>query len=161
MLFLAVVAGVAALDWAAIGQVDCFSRSVRYPSTTVDAVVSPRSVSSGLASLSAGVSELFDRGRVLQSVVEMHGGYLLLMSVGDGSQLAVAASADWDIRRVGYEMAVLVERVGSEVEALPTTVVRSSLDKFVLGSSRTQSITRATDAACSKVEARQAWSFGG
>ncbi|MFD7008032.1 roadblock/LC7 domain-containing protein [Rhodococcus jostii] len=86
-------------------------------------------VSSGLASLSAGVSELFDRGRVLQSVVEMHGGYLLLMSVGDGSQLAVVAAADCDIRQVGYEMAVLVERVGSEVEALPTTAggVRSPM----------------------------------
>ena len=84
-------------------------------------------ISSGLASLSAGVSELFDRGRVLQSVVEMDGGYLLLMSVGDGSQLAVAASADCDIRQVGYEMAVLVERVGSEVEALPTTSVRSPM----------------------------------
>ena len=82
-------------------------------------------VSSGLASLSASAAQLFDRGAVLQSVVEMDGGFLLLMSVGDGSQLAVLAAAGCDIRQVGYEMAVLVERVGSEVQALPVTAGRS------------------------------------
>ena len=40
----------------------------------------------------------------------MNGGYLLLTSVGDGSRLALLASADCDIRQIGYEMAVLVER---------------------------------------------------
>ncbi|EKT80800.1 hypothetical protein WSS_A20479 [Rhodococcus opacus M213] len=49
------------------------------------------------------------------------------MSVGDGSQLAVLASADCDIRQIGYEMAVLVERVGSEVQALPTSAVRQPI----------------------------------
>lgn len=82
-------------------------------------------VSSGLASLSASAAQLFDRGAVLQSVVEMDGGFLLLMSVGDGSQLAVLAAAGCDIHQVGYEMAVLVERVGSEVQALPVTAGRS------------------------------------
>ncbi|WAM19727.1 roadblock/LC7 domain-containing protein [Rhodococcus sp. JS3073] len=82
-------------------------------------------VTSGLASLSAGVSSLFDGGGVLQSVVEMHHGYLLLMSVGDGSQLAALTTAECDIRQVGYEMAVLVERVGSEIDAMPRSAVRS------------------------------------
>jgi predicted regulator of Ras-like GTPase activity (Roadblock/LC7/MglB family) len=84
-------------------------------------------VSSGLASLSASAAELFARGTVMQSVIEMHGGYLLLMRVGDGSQLAVLAAADCEIRQVGYEMAVLVERVGSEIEVPLTSVqVRSN-----------------------------------
>lgn len=83
-------------------------------------------VSAGLSSLSVSAADLFDRGAVLQSVVEMNGGYLLLMSVGDGSQLAVLASADCDIRQIGYEMALLVERVGSEVQALPSTAVRQA-----------------------------------
>lgn len=67
-------------------------------------------VAAGLASLAAGAADLFDRGMVAQSVVEMPNGYLLLMSVGDGSQLAVLAVADCDSRQVGYEMALLVER---------------------------------------------------
>ena len=81
-------------------------------------------VTSGLASLSTGVSTLFEGGRVLQSVVEMHHGYLLLMSVGDGSQLAALTTAECDIGQVGYEMAVLVERVGAEIDALPRAAAR-------------------------------------
>lgn len=68
-------------------------------------------VTSGLASLSAGAAQLFDGGRVLQSVVEMDHGYVLIMQVGDGSQLATLASKSCDIGQVGYEMALLVERV--------------------------------------------------
>src|SRR3954449_11587754 len=45
-------------------------------------------VSSGMASLSAGATQLFDGGHVMQSIVEMEHGYLLLMRVGDGSNLA-------------------------------------------------------------------------
>ena len=74
-------------------------------------------VSSGLASLSTGAAQLFDGGEVLQSVVEMANGYLLLMRVGDGSHLAALASTSCDIGQVGYEMAVLVERVGAVVKS--------------------------------------------
>jgi predicted regulator of Ras-like GTPase activity (Roadblock/LC7/MglB family) len=74
-------------------------------------------VSSGLASLSTGAAQLFDGGEVLQSVVEMENGYLLLMGVGDGSHLAALASTSCDIGQVGYEMAVLVERVGAVVKS--------------------------------------------
>lgn len=74
-------------------------------------------VSSGLASLSTGAAQLFDGGQVLQSVVEMENGYLLLMRVGDGSHLATLATASCDIGQVGYEMAILVERVGGVVKS--------------------------------------------
>ena len=74
-------------------------------------------VGSGLASLSTGAAQLFDGGEVLQSVVEMENGYLLLMRVGDGSHLAALASTSCDIGQVGYEMAVLVERVGAVVKS--------------------------------------------
>ncbi|MDG3009253.1 dynein regulation protein LC7 [Rhodococcus sp. D2-41] len=82
-------------------------------------------VTSGLASLSAGVSNLFDGGGVLQSVVEMQHGYLLLMSVGDGSHLAVLTSSSCDIGQVGYEMAMLVDRVGASVQANPRVTLGS------------------------------------
>ncbi|CAJ1502471.1 roadblock/LC7 domain-containing protein [[Mycobacterium] kokjensenii] len=74
-------------------------------------------VASGLASLATGAAQLFEGGRVLQSVVEMEQGYLLLMRVGDGSHLATLASASCDIGQIGYEMAVLVERVGAVVQS--------------------------------------------
>ena len=76
-------------------------------------------VTSGLASLSVGVANLFDGGAVLQSVVEMDRGYLLLMSVGDGSYLAVLTNTSCDIGQVGYEMALLADRVGTAVQATP------------------------------------------
>src|SRR5918995_6186796 len=74
-------------------------------------------VSSGLASLAVGAARLFDGGAVLQTVVEMEHGYLLLMSVGDGSHLAVLTQDSADIGQVGYEMALLVERVGRMIQA--------------------------------------------
>src|SRR5581483_10903714 len=74
-------------------------------------------VSSGLASLSTGAAQLFEGGQVLQSVVEMQHGYLLLMRVGDGSHLAALAATSCDIGQIGYEMAILVERVGGVVQS--------------------------------------------
>ncbi len=74
-------------------------------------------VSSGLASLAVGAARLFEGGAVLQTVVEMEHGYLMLMSVGDGSNLAVLTEDSADIGQVGYEMALLVDRVGRSVQA--------------------------------------------
>ena len=74
-------------------------------------------VSSGVASLAVGAARLFEGGAVLQTVVEMEHGYLMLMSVGDGSNLAVLTHDSADIGQVGYEMALLVERVGRTVQA--------------------------------------------
>jgi predicted regulator of Ras-like GTPase activity (Roadblock/LC7/MglB family) len=76
-------------------------------------------VTSGLASLAVGVATLFEGGSVLQSVIEMDHGYLLLMAVGDGSYLAVLTNTSCDIGQVGYEMALLVDRVGPSVQATP------------------------------------------
>lgn len=78
-------------------------------------------VSSGMASLSAGAAQLFDGGRVMQSVVEMQNGYLLLMRVGDGSNLATLAARSCDIGQIGYEMAILVERVGAVIQSARRT----------------------------------------
>lgn len=74
-------------------------------------------VTAGLASLATGAAQLFDGGKVMQSIVEMQRGYLLVMSVGNGSHIAVLANKQHDIGRIGYEMALLVDRVGSVVSA--------------------------------------------
>src|SRR3984893_5424711 len=88
--------------------------SERLPKERADQLAA---VSSGLASLANGAAQLFDGGQVLQSVVEMQNGYLLLMQVGDVSHLATLAATSCDIGQIGYEMAVLVERVGNVVQS--------------------------------------------
>ncbi|MEV6767548.1 roadblock/LC7 domain-containing protein [Nocardia sp. NPDC051030] len=78
-------------------------------------------VTAGLASLATGAAQLFEGGKVMQSIVEMQRGYLLVMTVGNGSHLAVLANKQHDIGRIGYEMALLVDRVGSVVQATART----------------------------------------
>src|SRR5690625_4993415 len=70
-------------------------------------------VVSGLASLTVGASLILDAGGVQQTLVEMTNGFLLVMAVGDGAHLAVLSAAGSDLGQVGYEMALLVERVGA------------------------------------------------
>ncbi|MCU1679623.1 MAG: roadblock/LC7 family protein [Amycolatopsis sp.] len=73
-------------------------------------------IASGLSSLALGTAELFTAGRVVQSVIEMEQGFLMLMNVGDGSNLVVLANPGCDIGLVGYEMTLLVDRVGKMVD---------------------------------------------
>ncbi|MDQ3406012.1 MAG: roadblock/LC7 domain-containing protein [Actinomycetota bacterium] len=72
-------------------------------------------VASGLVSLTAGAARCFEAGGVNQTVVEMDRGYLFLMSISDGSCLAVLAAPNCDIGLVAYEMTLLVERVGQQM----------------------------------------------
>ncbi|MEV6718136.1 MULTISPECIES: roadblock/LC7 domain-containing protein [Lentzea] len=72
-------------------------------------------VSSGLVSLNIGAARCFEAGEVKQTVVEMERGYLFLMSISDGSCLAVLAAPNCDIGLIGYAMTRLVERVGLQL----------------------------------------------
>ena len=81
-----------------------------FPADRVDQLAA---VTSGLASLTQGASRVFEGGAVTQTVVEMQRGVLIVMAISDGSSLAVLAAADCDMGLVAYEMALLVERVGS------------------------------------------------
>ena len=72
-------------------------------------------VASGLVSLAQGAARCFDAGRVVQTVVELERGIMLLMSISDGSCLAVLAAPTCDIGLVGYEMTLLVDRVGQQL----------------------------------------------
>ena len=69
-------------------------------------------VASGLISLTQGAARCFEAGEVVQTVVEMERGIVLLMSISDGSCLATLAAPNCDIGLVGYEMTLLVDRVG-------------------------------------------------
>ena len=83
--------------------------SDRVPRDTADQLAA---VASGLVSLTQGAARCFDAGGVVQTVVEMDRGIVLLMSISDGSCLAVLASPSCDIGLIGYEMTLLVDRVG-------------------------------------------------
>jgi uncharacterized protein len=69
-------------------------------------------IASGVASLSQGAARCFNGGLVRQTVVEMERGLLFVMAISDGSCLAVLAASSCDVGVVGYQMAVLVVRVG-------------------------------------------------
>src|SRR5690606_11207922 len=69
-------------------------------------------VASGLVSLTQGAARCFEAGAVTETVVEMELGVMVLMSISDGSCLAVLAAPNCDIGQVAYEMTLLVDRVG-------------------------------------------------
>lgn len=69
-------------------------------------------VTSGLTSLTAGAARHMGAGNVNQVIVEMDGGYLFVTTVSEGSALAVMCGAECDIGLIGYEMSMLVARIG-------------------------------------------------
>lgn len=83
--------------------------SARLPIDRADQLAA---VASGLVSLTHGASRCFEAGPVKETVVEMERGILLLMSISDGSSLAVLAAPACDIGQIAYEMTMLVDRVG-------------------------------------------------
>lgn len=70
-------------------------------------------IASGLLSLTSGAARCFEAGQVTETIVEMQMGSLIQMGISDGSCLTVLASPHCDMGMVAYEMAMLVERVGT------------------------------------------------
>ncbi|MFD1151891.1 roadblock/LC7 domain-containing protein [Saccharothrix hoggarensis] len=123
--FVARVAGVAhAIVVSADGLL--LASSERLP---IDRAEQLAAVASGLVSLNLGAARCFEAGDVKQTVVEMERGYLFLMSISDGSCLAVLAAPNCDIGLIGYAMARLVERVGVQL----TPEIRSQLHVAMRG----------------------------
>lgn len=85
------------------------STSARLPVDRADQLAA---VASGLVSLTSGAARCFEAGPVRETVVEMERGVMIVMSISDGSSLAVLAAPRCDIGQVAYEMTLLVDRVG-------------------------------------------------
>ncbi|MGH3565194.1 MAG: roadblock/LC7 domain-containing protein [Pseudonocardia sp.] len=85
-------------------------------------------ITSGVISLAQGAARCFEAGGVIQTIIEMEHGIVALMSISDGSCLAVLASPTCDIGLIGYEMTLLVDRVGQ----LLTPELRTELQGSVL-----------------------------
>lgn len=123
--FVSRVAGVAhAIVVSADGLL--LASSSRLP---LDRAEQLAAVASGLVSLNLGAARCFEAGDVKQTVVEMERGYLFLMSISDGSCLAVLAAPNCDIGLIGYAMTRLVERVGVQL----TPEIRSRLHVAMRG----------------------------
>ncbi|MEM7096439.1 MAG: roadblock/LC7 domain-containing protein [Actinomycetota bacterium] len=69
-------------------------------------------VTAGLASLTRGAAEMFNMEGVEQVLIEMTRGHMFISTISDGSSLAVLADKRADLGMVGYEMALMVDRVG-------------------------------------------------
>ncbi|MBO0837778.1 MAG: roadblock/LC7 domain-containing protein [Actinobacteria bacterium] len=77
-------------------------------------------VAAGFQSLARGVGQHFDCGEPRQTIVEMESAFLFVTAAGEGSCLAVLASADAGAAgQIAYEMAVLVRRVGEHLAVDP------------------------------------------
>jgi predicted regulator of Ras-like GTPase activity (Roadblock/LC7/MglB family) len=67
----------------------------------------------GMTSLAESTARCFALGRLDQVIVAMDEGYFFVSSVSDGSCLGVLAEKRCDVGAVGYQMTMLVERVGA------------------------------------------------
>ncbi|MGQ4619469.1 roadblock/LC7 domain-containing protein [Nocardia sp. R7R-8] len=76
-------------------------------------------MASALHSLARGVGTRFDKGGLRQTVVELAGGYLIVIEAGFGACLALLASIDADLGLVAYEMNVIVGQVRDHLSASP------------------------------------------
>ncbi|MER5704928.1 MULTISPECIES: roadblock/LC7 domain-containing protein [unclassified Micromonospora] len=86
------------------------------PGLSTDQVDHLSAVISGLASLTVGAARFMNAGRVRQQIVDMDGGVLLVMAVGDRALIGVLAAPGCDLGQIGYETAMLVQRVAEALE---------------------------------------------
>jgi predicted regulator of Ras-like GTPase activity (Roadblock/LC7/MglB family) len=83
-------------------------------------------ITSGLTSLMQGAARLFEASQPTRALVEMEGGLMFVMSISDGSILAVLAAPECDADQVSYEMTLLVEAVGDVLT--PAARAQSGVD---------------------------------
>ncbi|MFC6878629.1 MULTISPECIES: roadblock/LC7 domain-containing protein [Actinomadura] len=76
-------------------------------------------LAAGVQSLARGAGRHFAGGNVRQTIIEMDALLLFVTAAGDGTCLAVLASAESDAGLIAYEMAVLIKRVGRHMQAAP------------------------------------------
>ncbi|WP_406282622.1 roadblock/LC7 domain-containing protein [Embleya sp. NBC_00896] len=67
---------------------------------------------SGLVALAEGTSRVLDLGAVRQEIVTMAEGYVVAMSISDGSCLGVHATGSADLGVIAYQMTSFVRRAG-------------------------------------------------
>ena len=76
-------------------------------------------LSAGVHSLARGVGKQVGNEEVRQTIIEMDSAFLFVMAAGQGTCLAVLASAEANLGVMAYEMAMLVRRMGVHLSAGP------------------------------------------
>ena len=76
-------------------------------------------LAAGVQSLARGAGQRFSGGEVRQTIIEMDAALLFITAAGQGTCLAVLASAEANLGVMAYEMAMLVRRMGAHLTAGP------------------------------------------
>ena len=76
-------------------------------------------LAAGVQSLARGAGKQVGGGEVRQTIIEMDSAFMFVMAAGQGTCLAVLASADANLGVMAYEMAMLVRRMGIYLTAAP------------------------------------------
>jgi len=98
-------------------------------STTVDRPAADRmaAIITGMRALAQGAAAELHRGPVVQILIEMAEAYLFVSSISGGSTLGVVAGKDCDLGLVGYEITMLVNRMGAQLTPVLVVELKSSL----------------------------------
>jgi uncharacterized protein len=81
----------------------------------------------GMRSLSDGASRVLGKGGVNQVIIEMRQAYLFIASISGGSSLGVVTAKNADLGLVGYEITLLVQRVGTQLTPELIAELKNSL----------------------------------
>jgi predicted regulator of Ras-like GTPase activity (Roadblock/LC7/MglB family) len=83
-------------------------------------------LAAGVQSLARGAGQQVGGGNVRQIVIEMDSAFMFVMAAGQGTCLAVLASAEANVGVMAYEMAMLVRRMGVHLTAAPRPAAHES-----------------------------------
>jgi len=83
-------------------------------------------LAAGVQSLARGAGQQVSAGEVRQIIIEMDSAFMFVMAAGEGTCLAVLASAEANLGVMAYEMAMLVRRMGVYLTATPRTAAHES-----------------------------------
>jgi hypothetical protein len=81
----------------------------------------------GIRALAHGAAHELAKGQVLQAIVEMDRAFLFVSAISGGSTLGVVAERGCDLGMVGYEITLLVERVGAQLTPALVSELKNSL----------------------------------
>ena len=84
-------------------------------------------LAAGVQSLARGAGQQIGGGEVRQIVIEMDSAFMFVMAAGEGTCLAVLASAEANLGVMAYEMAMLVRRMGMHLTATPRPAAHESV----------------------------------
>lgn len=105
------VTGTSGVEQAVAVSSDGLLLAVSTPLHRADAEKLAATIS-GLISLALSASRLLSKGPLQQVITEFGAGYLLLSTISGGSCLGVVTEQHCDLGLVGYESAMLMQRVG-------------------------------------------------